>query len=63
MENISRVIPIRLVFDCFNEIFDVIRPEIFVLVKKINQEPRNFTFLVAQIIEDKIIYEDNKKDY
>lgn len=57
-------IPRRFVLDCFNEIFDVIKPEIFVLIKKkINQDPKNFTFLVAQIIEDKIRYEENKKNY
>lgn len=64
MENISRDFPRRLDFDCFNEIFDVINSEAFVAVRRrVSDVPGIRITSIVEIIEDKIRYEANKKNY
>ena len=64
MENISRDIPRRLDFDCFNEIFYAISSNTFVVVRrKILKVPGISITSIKETIEDKISYEANKKNY
>lgn len=64
MENISRDIPRRLDFDCFHNIFDAVNAEVFVVLRRRTADvPGIHITPIVEIIEDKIRYEANKKNY